>query len=149
MRNSDLARGCITPKPSPGSEAAGSGASSARKNVQWTFFSKMGPAGPRLVDFLEDACIVPGKTEEVVLPRKTMQTVDTAGGPTSSGASRHLPLNRSLRSLGKAFGSRQPPFLFPVPCSLVSPTNQNFPSLSRRFRDNVMLSSRLCDIPVV
>ncbi len=30
---------CGSPKPSPGSEAAGSGASSARKTVQWTVFS--------------------------------------------------------------------------------------------------------------
>ena len=55
--NSDLAGRCVSPKPSPGSEAAGSGASSARKNVQWTVFSEMGPAGPWEVDFDENACV--------------------------------------------------------------------------------------------
>ena len=40
-----------------------------------------------------------------------------------------MPLDRSLWSLGKAFdrGSSYSCSLFPVPCSLVSPTNQNFP----------------------
>ena len=54
-----------------------------------------------------------GLTEEVVLLEEISQTVDTAGGPTSSGppAAVHLPLK------GKAW-MRQPPFLFPVPCSL-------------------------------
>ena len=52
------------------------------------------------VDFPENACIVPGKTEEVVLLEESAQTVDTAGGPTSSDppAAAHLPLK------GKAFG---------------------------------------------
>ena len=67
------------------------------------------------VDFPENACIVPGKTVEVVLLIESTQTIDTTGGPTSSGASRHLPLNRSLWSLGKAFGC------------LISPTNPNLP----------------------
>ena len=47
-----------------------------------------------------------GLTEEVVLLEEISQTVDTAGGPTSSDPAlrpAHLPLNRSLRSLGKAF----------------------------------------------
>ena len=39
LGNSDLAGRCGIQKPSPGSEAAGSGASSARKTVQWTVFS--------------------------------------------------------------------------------------------------------------
>ena len=71
------------------------------------------------VDFPENACIVPGKTDEVVLLRETTQTSDIAGGMTSSdlAALGHLPLNRSLRSLGKAFGrrSRYSCSLFPVP----------------------------------
>jgi hypothetical protein len=53
------------------------------------------------VDFPENACIVPGKTEEVVLLGENTQTVDTAGGPTSSDPTlrpAHLPLK------GKAFG---------------------------------------------
>jgi len=61
----------------------------------------------RKVDFPENACIVPGKTDEVVLLKETTQTVDAAGGTTSSDPAlrpAHLPLNRSLRSLGKAFG---------------------------------------------
>ena len=59
------------------------------------------------MDFPENACIVPGKTEEVVLPGESTQTSDTAGKTTSSDPAlrpAHLPLNRSLRSLGKAFG---------------------------------------------
>ncbi|MBQ6359191.1 MAG: hypothetical protein IJI97_09635, partial [Clostridia bacterium] len=69
----------------------------------------------RKVDFPENACIVPGKTDEVVLLKETTQTVDAAGGTTLSDPAlrpAHLPpmgmaahtLNRSLRSLGKAFG---------------------------------------------
>jgi hypothetical protein len=58
------------------------------------------------VDFPENACIVPGKTEEVVLLGENTQTVDTAGGPTSSDPTlrpAHLPLLPRLRQ-GKAFG---------------------------------------------
>ena len=73
------------------------------------------PAVQGKVDFPENACIVPGKTDEVVLLKETTQTVDAAGGTTSSDPAlrpAHLPpmgmaahtLNRSLRSLGKAFG---------------------------------------------
>ena len=81
------------------------------------------------------------KTDEVVLLKGSAQTIDTAGGSTSSdlAALGHLtlagslgpsaPLNRSLRSLGKALGrgSSYSCSLFPVPCSLVSSPNQNFP----------------------
>ena len=62
-----------------------------------------------------------GLTEEVVLLEEISQTVDTAGGPTSSGppAAVHLTLASSLGPTaplkGKAW-MRQPPFLFPVPC---------------------------------
>ena len=58
------------------------------------------------VDFPENACIVPGKTDEVVFLKESVLTVDTAGETTSSDLASlgHLPLNRSLRSLGKAFG---------------------------------------------
>ena len=58
------------------------------------------------VDFPENACIVPGKTDEVVLPGESTKIINTAGGTTSSDLATlgHLPLNRSLRSLGKAFG---------------------------------------------
>ena len=62
------------------------------------------------VDFPENACIVPGKTEEVVLLEESAQTVDTAGGPTSSDppAAAHLTLAGSLGPTaplkGKAFG---------------------------------------------
>ena len=58
--------------------------------------------------FPKNACIVSGKPEEVVLPGESAQIVDTAGGPTSSGASRHLTLAGSLGPTaplkGKAFG---------------------------------------------
>ena len=71
----------------------------------------MGPAGPQQVDFPENACIVPGKTEEVVLLEEISQTVDTAGGPTSSDPAlrpAHLTLAGSLGPTaplkGKAFG---------------------------------------------
>ena len=53
------------------------------------------------MDFPENACIVPGKTEEVVLFEESAQIVVTAGGPTSSDPAlrpAHLPLK------GKAFG---------------------------------------------
>ena len=57
-----------------------------------------------------------GLTEEVVLLEEISQTVDTAGGPTSSDPAlrpAHLPLK------GKAFGcgSRHSCSLFPVPLS--------------------------------
>ena len=76
------------------------------------------PAFQGKVAFPENACIVLGKTEEVVLLGESAQTVDTAGRTTSSDPAlrpAHLPLNRSLRSLGKAFGcgNRHSCSLFP------------------------------------
>ena len=76
---------------------------------------------------------------------ESTQTIDTAGGPTSSDPAlrpAHLtlagslgpsaPLKRSLWSLGKAFRRTSRLFLFPVPYSLFpgtkSPINQNFPN---------------------
>jgi len=85
------------------------------------------------VDFPENACVVPGKTDEVVLLEETTQTIVTAGGPTSSDPAlrpAHLPLKRSLWSLGKAFGrgSRYSCSLFPVSSSprqiRICPINQ-------------------------
>ncbi len=132
---------CGSPKPSPGSKAAGSGASSARKTVQWTVFSEMGPAGPWEVDFPENACIVPrrqalglagfaegeiataqikdlrrGTAERRMRsssrkkPRKSSLPQGDRPHPTSLTAAScllgHLPLNRSLWSLGKALSCR-------------------------------------------
>jgi len=39
------------------------------------------------VDFPENACIVPGKTDEVVLPGESTKIINTAGKPTSSACS--------------------------------------------------------------
>ena len=85
------------------------------------------PAFQGKVAFPENACIVLGKTEEVVLLGESAQTVDTAGRTTSSDPAlrpAHLPLNRSLWSLGKALTTA--PAAIPVPCSLFSPHNSEF-----------------------
>ena len=76
--------------------AKGTGTSSARKTLQWSVFSEMGPAGPTFPsdrrERFRGRWQPEGLSEEVVLLEESTQTVDTAGGPTSSGASRHLPL---------------------------------------------------------
>jgi len=76
------------------------------------------------VDSAKNACIVLPKTDEVVPLKGCAYTIVTAGRPTSTDPAlppTHLPLNRSLRSLGKAFGrgSRHSNCLFPF--ALLSP----------------------------
>ena len=92
----------------------------------------MGPAGPWKVDLTKNACIVSSKTEEVVSLRENRSTIDTVRETTSSDPAlrpAHLPLNRSLRSLGKAFGcgSSYSCSLFPIPWDEV-PAKSEFPT---------------------
>ena len=117
----------------------GTGTSSAWKSVQWTDFSKMGPAGPKNREQewqLTRSKSLPQRPKGAIQGKVARSAgrgrspcgIDGLGAFVKENdlfrLSRnnasifreiHLPLNRQLRCLGKAFGYR------------ISPTNQKLP----------------------